>query len=320
MQRGAVDPASHDVAGALPDHVVVLGASGLLGHVVYDTMITNVAQVTGVMRRSREHVAWWPPFSGSSPRARLIDGIEASDWSVLVRLLDELRPDTIVNCVGVTPRRSDASDTVAAIRINALLPHLLAEWASTAGCRLITVSTDCVFGHEPGGFTESSVTNASDLYGRTKALGEVTNESAVTIRTSFVGLELVNRTELLEWFLGHANGQVAGYGNVWYSGVPAAMVAAVVLMLTGTHRDVVGLHHLAAPEPISKLDLLRAANDAFESNVTIVPDGAPASHRTLDGSGLHERLSLGPVDWQGAFTALARDHRYDLREPARVDP
>ncbi len=251
---------------------------------------------------------------------RLVDGIDVTDWSTLVALLDEVRPDTIVNCIGLTPRRSDGSDTVAAIRINGLLPHLLAEWAASNGCRLITVSTDCVFGHEPGGFTESTIADAADLYGRTKALGEVNEGPAITLRTSFVGLELVNHSELLEWLLGQSGGRVAGYTNVWYSGVPVAMVASVVLQLTDSHRGLVGLHHLAAPDPISKFDLLQLANAAFESNVVITPQSTPVSHRILDGSRLHELMSLGPVDWADAFDALASDRRYDLRRHARVAP
>lgn len=320
MQGGAAESAPRATADQVTGHVVVLGVSGLLGHVVFDTMVANADQVTGVMRRPRADVAWWPAFAAPSAHAKVIDGVDAADWPSLSRLLDELRPDTIVNCVGVTPRRSDASDTVAAIRVNTLLPHLLAAWATSAGSRLITVSTDCVFGHEPGGFTETSSADATDLYGRTKALGEVTDQSACTIRASFVGRELVNRTELLEWFLAQAGEQVTGYDNVWYSGVPAATVASVVLKLAGTHRALTGLHHLAVPEPISKFDLLTLANDAFQTKATIVPAATPTSHRTLDGSRLHKLLALEPVDWSAAFTALAEDHRYDLRRPGKVAP
>ncbi len=309
MRRGADERAPH--------HVVVLGAAGLLGHVVVDTLVEAVDEVTGLLRRPTAELAWWPPYRDGNDRLRLIDGIDATDWPRLGRVLDELEPDTIVNCVGVTPRRPSASDAVEVIGVNSLLPHRLARWSAEAGCRLITISTDCVFGHEPGGFTEDDTTDASDLYGRSKALGEVRAGGALTLRTSFIGRELVGRTELLEWFLSNSGGTVAGYSDVWYSGVPVATVASVVRQLTTGHRHLHGLYHLAT-EPISKLELLRLANDAFDAGVTIVPDPTTTSHRTLDGSRLRRLLPIDPVDWTEALTALAEDHRYDLRPDARL--
>lgn len=309
MQRGDIAAASR--------HAVVLGASGLLGHVVFGRLLDDGGRVTGVMRRSLDDVMWWPPFRELPSGARLVDGVDATDWERLSALLDELAPDVIVNCVGLTPRRADAADAIAAIRVNALLPHLLAAWAAPTGCRLIHVSTDCVFGHEPGGFTETSPALAQDLYGRSKALGEVI-DGAVTLRTSFVGRELCGGTELLDWFLGCAGGTVSGYADVWYSGVPVDTVAEVIARLAGERRDLVGLHHLAADEPISKLDLLRLADTAFSAGVTIVADSSFTSHRTLDGSRLRSELGLGPVDWEAALARLAEDRRYELRPHDRV--
>lgn len=300
-----------------PHHVAVIGAAGLLGHVVVETLLDGVDEVTGTLRRPRADVEWWPPFRDENDRLRLIDGVDATDWPQLSRLLDQIQPDTIVNCAGVTPRRREAADAVEVIGVNSLLPHQLARWGATAGCRLINISTDCVFGHEPGGFTEDDTPTATDLYGRTKALGEVDGGDAITIRTSFVGRELVGHTELLEWFLSNAGRTVEGFGEVWYSGVPVATVADVVLRLATTHRQLSGLYHLAA-EPISKLDLLRVANDAFGARVTILPDTTTTSHRTLDGTRLREVLPIDPVDWSHALSQLADDARYDLRADARL--
>jgi dTDP-4-dehydrorhamnose reductase len=292
-------------------HVVVLGATGLLGHVVFETMLANVREVTGVVRKGSE-VSSWPVFARYGDRICRIDRTDLLASEPLIALLDDLAPSTIVNCVGLTPRRTDGADTIAAIRLNALLPHLLAQWARKSGCRLITISTDCVFDHEPGGFVESSPTSALDIYGRTKALGEVSDDLAVTLRTSFVGRELGTHTELLEWFLGHTGGEVSGYGNVWYSGVPVQTVAEVILKLATTHRDIVGIHHLAAHEPITKLDLLRVANDVFDAKVNIVPDPSVVSHRTLDGERFQNLLGLDPVDWRSSLDSLAGDDRYEL--------
>jgi dTDP-4-dehydrorhamnose reductase len=310
MQRG-------EVVGP-PRHVVVLGASGLLGHVVYEQMLQSARAVTAVMRRPLDDVSWWPPFGDPPPHAGVIDGIDATDWDAIETVLDRLDPDVVVNCIGVTPRRAAASDAIAAIRLNALLPHLLATWAAPSGRRLITISTDCVFGHEPGGFVETSPPTATDLYGRTKALGEVVGSGVITLRTSFVGRELSDRTELLEWFLQRSGGEAAGYADVWYSGVPVDDVASVIRRLAVDRRDLDGLFHLAADEPISKLELLGLANAAFGADVAITRDSSVTSHRTLDGAALRAELGLAPVDWAAGLERLASDHRYDLRPHARM--
>ena len=38
-------------------------------------------------------------------------------------------------------------------------------------CKLI-ISTDCVFNGEKGNYNENSIKNATDIYGKTKSLGE----------------------------------------------------------------------------------------------------------------------------------------------------
>ena len=95
--------------------------------------------------------------------------------------------------------REAAKDAASAIAINALFPHLLAGLCRERGARLLHFSTDCVFSGRCGPYSESDPSDAEDLYGRTKFLGEVGGVGCLTIRSSIIGREIAGRTGLLEW-------------------------------------------------------------------------------------------------------------------------
>ncbi|WP_394708361.1 hypothetical protein [uncultured Desulfuromusa sp.] len=59
--------------------------------------------------------------------------------------------------------------------------------------------------------------DAEDLYGKTKFLGEVHDENCLTLRTSIIGRELSRHKSLLDWFLAQ-KGVVKGFKNAIYTG------------------------------------------------------------------------------------------------------
>src|SRR3954453_3252906 len=123
-------------------------------------------------------------------QARLIERVDALDTDALAAVLACVRPDAVVNCVGLVKQRGPADDPLAALPLNSLLPHRLARLCALTGARLLHVSTDCVFRGDRGAYTESDAPDAADLYGRSKLLGEVDQTNAVTLRTSIIGPEL----------------------------------------------------------------------------------------------------------------------------------
>lgn len=287
---------------------MVLGATGLLGHVLVEHLAPRVDSVVATSRQALGPIEDWQAFS--LPGVSVVEGVDLRDWPAVERLLDERRPDAVLNATGVTPRRDSIHDPRWVVAVNSLAPHQLAGWCAANGARLVTISTDCVFDTEPGGFVESDPTTATDLYGRSKALGEVTGSGAVTLRTSFIGRELVGHTELLDWFLAQRGSTIGGYTDVWYSGLSVRVVARVLTTLALDRRDVVGVRHLANDVPISKFDLLRLANEAFDAGVTIEPNPSVRSRRTLDGTRLRDELGLEQPSWQAMLEELAGDHRY----------
>ncbi|MGA2988810.1 MAG: sugar nucleotide-binding protein, partial [Terriglobia bacterium] len=148
------------------------------------------------------------------------------DFNALEATLSALRPDYVVNCVGVIKQRTEAISPIPSITINSLLPHKLAQMAARWGGRIIHFSTDCVFSGKRGWYTEEDPSDAEDLYGRSKFLGEVVVANALTLRTSIIGRELVEHRSLLDWFLAQNHKTVHGYRRVIYSGVTTNYLAA----------------------------------------------------------------------------------------------
>ncbi len=237
---------------------------------------------------------------------RVVEGLDATDFSCIERVLGDIRPDVIVNCIAITKRRGEAADALASVELNAAFPHRLERWAQQHSARLIHFSTDCVFDGRAGNYDEASLTNAEDLYGRTKALGEVSGPCSLTLRTSLVGRELKARTELLEWFLAQKGRQISGYRRALYTGVSTVWMADLVADLLQRFPRLAGVHQVAAPT-ISKYDLLLLARDAFRVDVDIQPDDSVVVLRNLDGTRFGRLTGIAVPDWRQMMGELASD-------------
>lgn len=248
---------------------------------------------------------------GDSPAHRVpilteghtIERFDVADEVALRRLVDEEDPDAILNAVGVIKQRGEAKEAVPSIRINALLPHLLAE----LGPRLIHFSTDCVFDGTDGDYTEGSLPNAADLYGRSKQMGEVTdNPNALTLRTSIIGRELGHFGSLVEWFLAQDGKPVRGFRRAIYTGLTTNAMAGLVVKLLDERPDLSGLWHVAAPK-IDKYELLLKLQAAFGTHTEIVPDDTFVLDRSLDASRFWRETGWTQPSWDRMIEDMAQD-------------
>ena len=284
--------------------VVVLGGTGMLGHKVFQTLRGRFPGTLAMVRESAREAGL------DGVRLLLgtdvIAGVDVTDFDGLHRRLGDLKPDVIVNCVGIVKQRPDAASPIPSITVNALLPHRLAEAASAWGGRLIHFSTDCVFSGHRGGYREEDVSDAEDLYGRTKFLGETTAPNAVTLRTSIIGRELKTHRSVLDWFLSQSGGTIHGFRRVIYSGVTTTELARVVEMIIGRHPSLSGLFQVAS-EPISKHDLLALVRDAYGLRITIQPDDAEVSDRSMFPDRFRQATGWRAPSWPDMVQALAAD-------------
>ena len=218
-------------------------------------------------------------------------------------VIQTTRPDVVVNCIGLVKQLREANRPRAAIRLNALFPHEVAEACAAHGARLIHVSTDCVFsGDLPLGsrYTEDAAPDPADLYGRSKLLGEV-GAPCLTVRTSIIGPELERRSGLLEWFRAQHGGAATGYTRAVFSGVTTTTLAELLAAVIEHHPGVAGLYHIAA-EPISKYDLLLLLRDALAIDCEITPAREPVVNRALDGRTFASETGLEVPSWQEMLT------------------
>ena len=271
--------------------VLVLGVSGMLGNAVFRYFSeTTDDEVFGSARSSAVRHAFAPALAD-----RVIVGIDVENPDSLALLFATVKPDVVINCIGLIKQLAEADDPLSAIPINALLPHRLARLCDVAGARLVHMSTDCVFAGTKGMYTEADMSDAKDLYGRSKYLGEVDYPHAITLRTSIIGHELSGAHSLVGWFLAQ-QGSVKGFRCAIFSGLPTVELARVIRDHVLPHPELHGLYHVSA-EPINKFDLLTLVAQAYGKTTTITPDDKLAMDRSLDSSRFREATGYQPEPW-----------------------
>ncbi|MDP2127583.1 MAG: SDR family oxidoreductase [Pseudohongiella sp.] len=271
--------------------VLVLGANGMLGHAVFRLFArSSDCDVFGSMR-SAKGLGFLPPELHN----RVFTAVDVENSNDMTRLFASVRPDVVINCVGLIKQLPVSGDPLSAISINALLPHWLAQLSSVAGARLIQIGTDCVFSGSKGGYKESDPSDAQDLYGRSKFLGEVDYAHAVTLRTSIIGHELEGTNSLLEWFLAQT-GSVKGYRKAIFSGLTTPELARVIRDHVVPRADLHGVYHVSAA-PISKYDLLTLVAEVYGKTIDIQSDDQVVIDRSLDSTRFKEATGYRDPAW-----------------------
>ncbi len=249
--------------------VLVLGANGMLGHVVLRELRLAGHEAHGT-HRFRSTPSW---LSGAT-EATLHAGVDLTSDDVITETVRRIHPEVIVNAAGVTKQRS--SDRIELHRMNARFPQVLADRADRCDAKVIQVSTDCVFSGHAGPYADTRTPDPVDDYGRSKLAGELQGPH-LTIRTSIVGRELTGAFGLLEWFLAD-NSPAWGYANARFSGVTTPVLARAVVSLASS--DASGLVHVSGPT-IAKFDLLTLWAEVFEHDRPIQRSDAPVVDRSL---------------------------------------
>lgn len=277
--------------------VLVLGSGGMIGRTMFHVLAQRPGwQVIGSLRAK--------VFDGTAP-GPVVGGIDLTNHDHLERLFGQVHPEVVVNCAGLTKHIPEGNTPIPALSMNALLPHRLAQLCEFAKARLIHVSTDCVFSGDSGNYKEQDVTDASDLYGKTKALGEVTTGDAITLRTSTIGHEHGTRFGLLEWFL--AQKQCKGFRHAIFSGLPSVEFARVVRDMVIPDPSLTGLYHVGA-SPIDKLSLLQAISRIYQKDISIAVDEMFRINRSLNSDKFAAATGYRAPAWPELIEAMYQDH------------
>lgn len=271
--------------------VLVLGATGMLGNAVLRLFAQSADYEVVGSARSTSALLLLPVDLSD----RVICGVDVEHVDSLISLFSKVQPEVVINCIGLVKQLAEADDPLAAIPINSLLPHRLARLCGVAGARLVHMSTDCIFSGAKGMYTEADMSDAKDLYGRSKYLGEVDYPHAITLRTSIIGHELNGGHSLVGWFLAQ-QGSVEGYSRAIFSGLPTVELARVIRDHVIPHPELHGVHHVSA-DPINKFDLLTLISNVYEKNFDIATDDNFIIDRSLDSTRFREATGYQPPPW-----------------------
>ena len=229
------------------EKVLLFGATGMAGHMVY----YYLREMGGY---DLANVVYRTPLTGDS----LI--VDVSDRNAVEEAVRQVKPDILINCVGVLVRGSKEHPDNAVL-LNAYFPHLLEKLADRYDARLIHISTDCVFSGKKGNYSETDFRDADDVYGRSKALGEIVNGRDLTIRTSIIGPELKADGEGLFHWLMSQHGTVSGFKTAIWGGVTTLELAKAISV--AIKEGTTGLVQLSNGTGISKYDLLCLFKDIW---------------------------------------------------------
>lgn len=280
--------------------LLVLGANGMLGHMLWRQGRAQGLDVFGTMRRMPEG------HEKLFEKSRILLGVDAENGDTVTVVLDEVRPDVVVNCIGIVKQSPNIHDPVKSIRVNSLFPHVLARSCAEHCSRVVHMSTDCVFSGRKGYYKESDQPDPVDFYGLSKLVGEPNGENVLVLRTSMFGPELGTSRGLLEWFIAQRGKSVHGFVNSIFSGFYTGSLARLILKLAIDCPSIRGVRHLSA-DPTSKCDLLERVRDACHLPIEIVPDASVRLNRSLDSTRIRTECDLDIPSWDEMIYELAED-------------
>ncbi|ODA39705.1 dTDP-4-dehydrorhamnose reductase [Desulfosporosinus sp. BG] len=275
----------------------------MLGHTLFRYLSEDTSLDVFATVRSLKQLSSWLPEDRLKKVRRDVD---INHIDSLVKVFAEIKPDLVVNCIGIIKQLPESQDPIATIAANALLPHRIASLCGAVGARMIHISSDCVFDGGKGGYTERDFSNATDLYGRTKLLGEVDCTHCVTLRTSIIGHELNGNYGLVGWFLSQKE-KVRGFRNVIYSGFSTVELSRIIHDYVIPNSEMKGLYHVSS-SPISKYELLTLINVQYGKKIAIEPEDSVRLNRSLDSSIFRSLTGYNPPMWAEMVREMHNDY------------
>lgn len=232
--------------------VLVLGASGMAGHIISIYLSEKGHNVTGATRKPVSYVN------------NII--LDVEDLKKLNEVITQGEYDAIINAVGILNMDAEMNKSKA-VFINSYLPHYLQDIMRNSKTKIIHLSTDCVFSGNDGNYLEDAFKDGDTFYDRTKALGELNNDKDITFRNSIIGPDYNNSgIGLFNWFM-QQEGNIKGFNKAIWTGVTTLTLAKAINKVL--NQNLAGIYHLVNNQTISKYELLNLFNKNFNREVQI---------------------------------------------------
>lgn len=282
--------------------ILILGGSGMVGHNLVKTLSDKHEVFASLRKNQKFELTSF--FKNIIEESNCIYIENINDYFNLNNIIKNLSPEIIINCIGVIKQRDSVNNLCYMIKINALLPHILNDICIKYKIKLIHLSTDCVFSGNKGDYKETDIPDPVDKYGQSKLLGEINEEgNALTIRTSFIGVELFNKKSLFEWIKSQKNGEIEGYDKAIYSGLTTNAFSRIINEIIDNHLNLSGLWQISS-KPISKYDLIKMINDKFNLNIKINRNSSFQCNRSLNSSKFSKKTKILIPSWEKMINEL----------------
>ena len=206
--------------------ILVIGRNGMIGNGIYEYFKQKYSTYGTIKKRFSDY--------SISKDCNIFEEIDLANISSIESVINNLKPNAVINCCGIIKQKSKDYSDEEHLYLNGKVPHLLLEFCIKKDIRLINLSTDCVFDGKKGFYNDTDIPNAADIYGISKAIGEIAEGGCLTIRTSTIGLEVDNNHGLIEWFLSQKEKEIRGYNHAIYSGL--TIMCAMTYWLFGMSK------------------------------------------------------------------------------------
>lgn len=277
--------------------ILILGATGCLGHRLF-LELSKHHEVWGTTRGKQT-----PSFADSE---RIVFDVVSDIEDDLYRAFRWVKPDVAINCIAAIPQRN--ASIHRAIAINAALPHALVGVCADYDARLIHFSTDGVFSGKRGNYTEDDTPDATDVYGMTKRLGEISDQKHVlTLRCCSIGREIGAKKSLVEWFLAQT-GTVKGYSEAWFNPVSTHQIAHMLNDYVLPNDELHGIYHIGGGAVLNKLSMLRYLKGAYSRDIEIAPYEDSYCNRTLTTRKFYDATGYNSPTMEDMLTEMAADN------------
>lgn len=283
-------------------NIMILGVTGMLGYSLFANL--NEYKSLNIIGTARNLIGKEKYFN--TLKENVILNVDATDIDSIDNVMNSINPDVVINCIGLIKQHEISKQHVDAIKINALLPHQLADLCNKYNAKLIHFSTDCVFDGKKGLYRESDIPNSTDLYGKSKCLGEVNYGKHLTLRTSIIGHELNSSVSLVDWFLSQST-EVNGYSKAIFSGLPTCYIAKLLAEKIIGNDSLKGIYHLSG-EPIDKCTLISLVSEIYGKSIKINKSATLIIDRSLDSTRLREATGFIPPTWYELIKFMFNDY------------
>ena len=227
------------------------------------------------------------------------------NFKKLEKLIFKTKPTHIINCIGITKFNNSYNNKKLTVYLNSKMPMYLANYCKLNKIFLLHISTDCVFSGKKGNYLDNSFKDTKDLYGLSKKKGEVKNEFASTIRTSFIGPELNTKKSLLSWFLSEKK-IVKGYTKAFFSGLTSLELCKIIYNYFIKNNLLKNKIINVGSRRISKYVLLTKIRRVFKKKIEISKHENFIIDRSLNSKKFRKITGYKIIKWEKMLLELKK--------------